>query len=58
MTYRETVVLLEDRVDEHHEILHRLVTLIDTLQDRVMRLEARVESIYSPEADEQPWHTH
>ncbi|CAN5681822.1 hypothetical protein BH24ACI4_BH24ACI4_13690 [soil metagenome] len=58
MDYEETVATLEDKLDEHHEIMHRLVTLIDTLQDRVMRLEARVESIYSPEAYEQPWHTH
>ncbi len=58
MTYTESVATLEDRADEHHEILHRLVTLIDALQDRVIRLEARVESIYSPESDEQPRHTH
>jgi hypothetical protein len=37
MTYKETVATLEDRADEHHEVLHRLVTLINVLQDRVTR---------------------
>ena len=58
MNYEETVATLEDRVDEHHDVLHRLISLVDKLHDRIARLEARVESIYSPEADEQPWHTH
>ncbi len=56
MTYEETIVLLEDKLDEHHEILHRLVTLIDTLQDRVMRLEARAAVYDDPAGESQPRH--
>lgn len=58
MTYKEFLVVAEAKIDEHHEILHRLISLVDALQDRVIRLEARVESIYSPESDEQPRYTH
>jgi len=58
MTYEETIAHLQDKTDEHHDVLHRLISLVDKLHDRIARLEARVESIYSPEADEQPWHTH
>lgn len=58
MTNKETIAALEMSAVEHHEILHRLVTLIDTLQDRVMRLEARVSSIYDPEVEARPRHTH
>ena len=56
MDYDETVATLEDRADEHHEIMHRLISIIDRLHDRIAVLEARVGAPYDPEADEQPRH--
>ena len=58
MDYEETVATLEDRVDEHHEILHRLISLVDKLHDRIARLEARAAVYDDPESDDRPQHTH
>lgn len=57
MTYEETVATLEDRVEEHHDVLHRLLTLVDKLHDRIASLEARA-AVYDPAVETRPHPTH
>ncbi len=56
MTYDETIAHLQDKIDEHDDVLHRTLTLVDKLHDRVARLEARAAAYDDPEANEQPRH--
>ena len=54
MTYEETIAHLQDKVDEHNDVLHRTLTLVDKLHDRVALLEARAAVYDDPAGESQP----
>ncbi len=60
MTYEETIAHLQDKIDEHDDVLHRTLTLVDKLHDMTgLRCSKRVRlPTTTPRSRRSPGTTH